>query len=382
MSAAGLSLSGIRFRAVYRVAAATEAEARAAADDLCVEQTVEFPPDLIERADIREEIFGRVEARRELDAGAFEIDVSFAWETAGAELTQLLNVLFGNSSLKPGLRLQRIELPDEVLATFPGPRFGRDGLRALVGAPERALLCSAIKPMGLSPAELAELAAAMARGGVDLVKDDHGLANQSFCPFEERVARCAEAVDRANREGGSRCLYAPNITAPADKLFERARFAREAGAGALLVAPGLVGHDSVRALAADGSIGLPLIAHPALQGSFVLNPREGVSHEALFGQLARLAGADASIFPHLGGRFRFSEEDCRGVVRGCTAPMGPLRAILPSPAGGMSLARVPEMLDFYGRNMLLLVGGDLHRHGADLAASCRRFRALLDQAVS
>jgi ribulose-bisphosphate carboxylase large chain len=29
------------------------------------------------------------------------------------------------------------------------------------------------------------------------------------------------------------------------------------------------------------------------------------------------------------------------------------------PAGGMTLARVPEMLDFYGPDVMLLIGGSL-----------------------
>jgi ribulose-bisphosphate carboxylase large chain len=36
-----------------------------------------------------------------------------------------------------------------------------------------------------------------------------------------------------------------------------------------------------------------------------------------------------------------------------------LRASLPVPAGGMTLQRVPELLDYYGRDAMLLIGGAL-----------------------
>ena len=36
-----------------------------------------------------------------------------------------------------------------------------------------------------------------------------------------------------------------------------------------------------------------------------------------------------------------------------------LRPALPVPAGGMALARVPEILDFYGPDTMLLIGGSL-----------------------
>jgi ribulose-bisphosphate carboxylase large chain len=122
---------------------------------------------------------------------------------------------------------------------------------------------------------------------------------------------------------------------------------------------------------------LPLIAHPALQGTYVLSPQSGISHYALFGQIARLAGADASIFPNFGGRFSFSKEDCRSIAEGCRVRMGNLKPIFPSPGGGMGLDRVPEMLRFYGRDVLFLVGGGLFKDGPDVSANARRFREMV-----
>ena len=147
-----------------------------------------------------------------------------------------------------------------------GPRFGQAGLRALLGVPDRPLLCTAIKPMGLGPEALAELAYRLALGGIDLIKDDHGLADQPFCPFDERVPRCAAAVARANRETGRRVLYVPNVTAPALAISRRARLARDAGAGGLLFCPGLAGLDAMRALADDDDPGPTDPEPPGLPG--------------------------------------------------------------------------------------------------------------------
>ena len=74
------------------------------------------------------------------------------------ELTQLLNVLYGNISLKKGFRLERIKDCLNLWNKFKGPRFGREGLRKLLGAPARPLLLRALKPLGLSATELAEMA--------------------------------------------------------------------------------------------------------------------------------------------------------------------------------------------------------------------------------
>ena len=254
-----------RFQVVYHIVD-TEAAALEKAQIICLEQTVEVGPELVPAGFIYEHIVGRLEQFLPVTANCYAATISYAIETAAEELTQLLNVIFGNTSIKPGIRVQRLIFGEKLLAWFDGPRFGIAGLRQLVGINTQPLLCTALKPMGKSVAELAQLAYQFALGGVDIIKDDHGLTNQPFCPFTERVQACSEAVHRANRQTGKNCLYVPNITAPYQQLRERAIYAREMGAGALLIAPGLTGFDSLRALATDDAIKLPLISHLTLLG--------------------------------------------------------------------------------------------------------------------
>lgn len=365
-------LSGARFQVIYRIQG-EDARRRAAA--LCVEQTVEFPPDLLPAGDIPDQIVGQIEAIDPATDNTHLVTISYPLEIAGTELPQLLNVIFGNSSIQPGIRVERLDLPERLLASYQGPRFGVKGLRELVGADERPLLCTALKPLGLSPQALAELAYQFALGGIDIIKDDHGLADQAFCPYEERIAHCAEAVAQANAESGNRCLYMPNLTGTFAHIESRAHFAKAKGVGGLMVCPGLLGMETLRYLAADDSLALPIASHPAFQGSFVVSPTSGISHYALYGQLMRLAGADIAIFPNYGGRFAFSREECGQIAAGCQAPMGHLKTSFPAPGGGMSLDRIADMQTLYGRTVVYLIGGDLHRHPDSLTESVRRFRA-------
>jgi S-methyl-5-thioribulose 1-phosphate isomerase len=369
--------SGDRFSVTYRIYG-SEKEARAKADDICIEQTIEFPADEVPEGVIRDNVFGRIERFERWDRGSFKTVISYAVEIAAGELTQFLNVVFGNSSLKPGIRVEHLDLTASFLSKFNGPRFGREGLRCLLDIPKRPILSTAIKPMGLSCSELADLAYQFALGGMDMIKDDHGLTDQCCSPFHERVKRCAEAVIKANRETGGRAIYVANVTAPNHEVMNRARIARDAGAGGLMIAPGIVGFDLMRELADDDSIALPVLTHPALQGSFVTGNKSGMSHEVIFGQLARLAGADATIFPNFGGRFSFSREECIAIALGTAEPMGHLKPIFPAPGGGMSLARVPEMIGTYGQDLIFLIGGGLFKHGPDLVESCRYFRKIVE----
>jgi ribulose-bisphosphate carboxylase large chain len=65
------------------------------------------------------------------------------------------------------------------------------------------------------------------------------------------------------------------------------------------------------------------------------------------------------VFPNHGGRFGYSQETCRRLARAALDQHDGLRPCVPVPAGGMTPKRVPEMLDFYGADIMLLIGGGL-----------------------
>lgn len=370
--AASFQFSGQRFTVEYRLSG-TEAEARTKAALVCNDQTVEAPDKIIPAGIIREQILGRVE-RVTGSAGSSLAAVSYPIELLGRDCAQLLNVLFGISSLRPGVRVERVEIPEAAQANdWPGPRFGRNGLRDLVGVPVRPLVCGVLKPLGLSPTALADLAYQFAVGGLDLVKDDQALGDQPFGHFEERVARCAEAVAKANQETGRRCLYLAHVTGRWETMKQRALYAKQAGAGGLLICPGLAGFDALRDLALDDAITLPILSHPALLGSFVTQADSGMAPAFVFGQLPRLAGADASLYPIYHAGFPVTRDDCRAIAKACGESWGNLKPIFPTAAGRMGFERVLEMCEFYGQDLLFIVGSSIQQHRAGLVKACRLF---------
>jgi ribulose-bisphosphate carboxylase large chain len=214
------------------------------------------------------------------------------------------------------------------------------------------MTCSAIKPQGLPPARLAELAERLAAGGLDFVKDDHGLADQHFAPFAVRVPGCAAAVRRAAAITGHPTRYVPSLSGDVGAMRRQLALVRDEGLDTVMIAPMLAGFANVQALGREFP-NIAWIAHPTMGGAARIAPA------LLIGKLFPLIGADAVIFPNHGGRFGYSEATCRRIAETARAAGPGLRGALPVPAGGMTLARVPEMLDFYGRDTMLLIGGNL-----------------------
>src|SRR5947208_11944588 len=138
-------------QAIYHVRSdARSIEARARA--IAIEQSVEMPLAAIDDEYVNSEIVGRVEAIRDLGDARFEVRIALSAATVGGDAGQLINMLYGNTSIHDDVVLHDVELPSDLVQIFGGPRHGLEGLRRRAGAAGRALTCSALKPQGL-PAE-------------------------------------------------------------------------------------------------------------------------------------------------------------------------------------------------------------------------------------
>ncbi len=339
-----------RITAVYHVAA-SHADIKARAQSIAVEQSVEMPVSAITDSHVLDDIVGKVEDITDLGHGRFEVRIGLATATfttsSGPEAGQMMNMLFGNSSILTDVTLQDVIFPDSVATAFGGPALGLAGLRTLAGADTRPMTCSALKPQGLDAKGLAAIAGALAAGGLDFIKDDHGLADQAYSPFAERVPRIAETI-----AAHGRTVYLPSLSGNLDQLRAQIKVLRGAGLKAALIAPMIVGLATFHCIRRENP-DLAFMAHPAWAGAARIAP------PLLLGKIFRLMGADASVFPNHGGRFGYSPETCKALADSARASWCNLRATTPVPAGGMNTARVNEMLRFYGADVMLLIGGAL-----------------------
>lgn len=360
---------------VYRIGCEA-AEIESLSQDVAFEQTVELPRSLVTSRALLKEIVGQVHSI-ESDGDAYSVTVGYSAAVAGRQVPQLLNLIYGNISMKRNVRLVGVRFSSELLSTFPGPQFGVSGLRDMLGVYDRPLLATALKPQGASVAELAAMAGEFALGGGDLVKDDHNLHDASFTEFCQRVAKCQEAVVRANAKTGRGTLYFPNLLCPVEELEKRLDWLAARGIRGILIAPFAIGPDLVRLVRAKYP--LAILAHPTLTGAYFHDPRHGIGPGVLLGTLFRILGADGSIFPNVGGRFTFTREDCTSIADRLLCPLGAHKPSFPTPAGGMQYETLPAMCEQYGADTIVLIGGALLGHSDSLRKSTAAFSARIQE---
>jgi len=343
-----LAAMSSRIEVLYRVQSDAKSIA-ARAKAIAVEQSVEMPVEPIDDPYVLSEIVGRVDDIKDIGGGLFDVRIALASITTGFEAGQLLNMLIGNTSMQEDVALVDAQFPEEFADGFGGPRHGLAGLRARVKA-KGALTCSALKPQGSTVAALAALAGRIAAGGIDYLKDDHGIADQSYSPFAERVPAIAEAVTRAR--GSVPTRYLPSLNGNLDDLRKQVALCRSCGLDTVLIAPMIAGLAQFHTLVKENP-DIAFATHPTMAGAARIAP------SFLLGKLFRLLGADATIFPNYGGRFGYTPDECKRIATFALEDWLDLKPSVPVPAGGMTLERIPEMLDFFGTDVMLLIGGSL-----------------------
>ena len=189
-----------RFTVTYKITPESGMDASKIAEEICYEQTVEVPPQAVPASIAAEGIIAEIIALEKIDIenaldGQISALISYRSDLTAYSLPQFFNVVFGNISIKKGIQITDLQLSPSLSELLPGPRHGINGVRKLTeAAPDAPLSASALKPVGLNPEGLASLALEFAAGGISIIKDDHGITNQTFAPFKERVKEVHRAL--------------------------------------------------------------------------------------------------------------------------------------------------------------------------------------------
>ena len=362
------------FTLTYRIQAESEHEAEQVAHHIRTEQTVEMPLPAVPKSAIHS--IAELTSIHPSDLkGFWTVTISYPSSIIDGDITQLINVLFGNISLLPGIKL--VDADDALFSSFSqGPAFGIDGIRTLLGKKSGAISCTALKPIGLTENELAERAFAFSKAGIDIIKDDHGLTNQGEATFNRRVKACVESIRSGEQYSGKKTLYFPNITSNPILVEQKFREAIDLGADGVLLSPQLAGLETLSSLAKLKIA--PIMAHPAFSGSYVIHETHGFTPEFYYGKLWRALGADSIIYPNAGGRFGYSLDTCLSLNHQMKTDFCDFKTSLPTPAGGINLDSIPGLLSRYGSDIGYLVGGSLYNHKDGIEMATVEFLKLLE----
>ena len=316
------------------------------------------------------------------DTRDWVIQIAYPSHNIGIQIPLLLATVYGECASSGELKLLDLHLPEAFVGGFKGPKFGLEGIRELVGAVDRPLLITMMKPaLGLTPKESAEVFYQAAIGGADGVKDDELLVSHPWSHYLDRVREHERAAHAAFEETGHRTLYFVNITDRPDRLVANAYRAIEAGASALLVDYVTVGTSALSMLADDPAIAVPIMGHLAFAGAVYASPWSGVSSHLVLGKLPRLAGADIIVYPSPYGTLQYARSKHLRLARTMTDPFYAIRRTVPTPGGGLHAGMASLLHADLGNDYALGAGGAVHGHPQGAAAGARAIRQAMDAAA-
>lgn len=362
-----------------------------------------------ETDELRERHAARIESLRELDTAAApslpgagvpkdaaahpvyrraEVTLSWPLSNLGTSLPNLLATVAGNLfELKPfsGLKLLDVRLPPVFLGKYQGPQFGVDGTRRLSGVYDRPLIGTIVKPsVGLSPSATAEMAEALANGGIDFIKDDELQADGPHCPLEQRVTEVMRVLQRHSEKHGRKVMYAFNITGEIDEMLRRHDIVEAAGGTCVMVSMNSIGLPALVALRRHSR--LALHGHRNGWGLFSRSPAIGISYLA-YQKFWRLAGIDHMHVNGLANKFCEDDQSVIASARECLTPMfdvpGRGCEIMPVFSSGQSGKQARDTYRALGSTDLIFAcGGGIMGHPGGIAAGVREVRQAWEAAIA
>lgn len=311
------------------------------------------------------------------------IKIAYPAANFSADLPAILTTVFGKLSLDGEIKLLDLEFSGDLRNSFPGPRFGIEGIRKMVGVYNRPLVMSIFKGViGRDMTYLGEQLSKQALGGVDLVKDDEILFDNHLAPFHKRIESGKEILRQVYEETGHKTLYAVNLTGKTFELAEKAKRAVEAGADALLFNVFSYGLDVLQGLREHQEIKVPIMAHPAFSGGLTSSAFYGVSNPLLLGKLVRYAGADFSLFPSPYGSVAIPKADALGIARELTKEEKEWKTAFPVPSAGIHPGMVPDLIADFGNDSIINAGGGVHGHPDGAKGGGKAFRQAVEAVLA
>lgn len=136
-------------------------------------------------------------------------------------------------------RLICLNIPEEVIRTFPGPAYGPKDLRKITGfRTDQPAFGTILKPTaGITPEQEKQLVAEIAGCSLFMfVKEDEDLyPNLDYAPLSLRTRMAVRVIEQSRQQRNGRgLLFAPHISSAPHEILDNLHVALEAGANAVM----------------------------------------------------------------------------------------------------------------------------------------------------
>jgi ribulose-bisphosphate carboxylase large chain len=295
-------------------------------------------------------------------------------------LSSVAGNVFGLKALK-NLRLLDIVFPKVLLESFKGPQYGITGIRTLLKVPKRPLVGTIIKPkLGLNTADHAKVAYDAWLGGCDVVKDDENLSSQNFNPFDQRLIETLDARDKAQSETGERKVYMINVTAETNLMLKRAQEVVDQGGEYIMVDILTTGWSGLQTLR-EQNFKAVIHAHRAGHAAFTKNQYHGIAMKPI-ASVARIIGVDQLHVGTIVGKMSETKPEVLENIAACKGELGKLSPVLPVASGGLYPQLIPELLGYFGNDVVLQAGGGIHGHPEGTVKGAMAMRQAVDAVLA
>lgn len=310
--------------------------------------------------------------------------ISYPLDAIGTDVAALTTIAIGGVYAARGLsgiRVMDIDLPP-AWATHPGPQFGIEGSRRLMGVDDGPMIASIIKPsLGLLPNETADMVRILCEAGVDFIKDDEKLMSPAYSSLADRVAAIMPVIRDHEQATGKRVMYAFGISsADPDTMMRNHDVVRDAGGNAAVININSIGYGGMSFLRRRSELCL----HAHRNGWDILTRHPGLGMEFRpYQKLWRLLGVDQFQINGIQAKYWEPDESFVRSFHDCMTPIfsdadRPLPVVCSGQWGGQAV----ETYERTGRtlDLMYLGGGGIHGHPMGAAAGVAAIRQAWDAA--
>lgn len=299
----------------------------------------------------------------------------------------------GGMKMVRGLRIFDFRFPEKMVKSFPGPRFGIDGVRDLLSqdAKQRSMpiLGTVPKPkVGRTADQQADLARRLwtaGDGSYDFIKDDENLTSLFFNKFEDRARLVHQVQTEVEKKNGKKKLYLCNLThSNLDTMLKRADYIKETGGRCLMIDVVTTGFAAVHTMRLKNP-DLVIHAHRAMHAFITRESGPGIEGEGsisgfsvsmlTLAKIYRLLGVDSI---HTGSPkakmedYGESEEIMRALTTDITPPnpkfhsLGQnwfnVKKVWPVASGGLHPGVMDTVVAKLGKDCYIQMGGGVLGH--------------------